>query len=92
MDWTDQMFNDISLVLDNYEDVHASISMMSEHMAFSEFSNAIADIYYQAVHSVLELPSDTAAESLGKDLIANVMLNLGVGVFDRIAGTWTNFE
>jgi hypothetical protein len=84
--WQDQIVKDISNVLDNNESVNNQIlDMKLTGATLPEMSNFIADIYYNAIHDVLE-KLDSGSIKWG--FIAEICTNLGVGVFDELAREW----
>lgn len=89
MDYQTQMVRDIGMVLDNREDTHIPIRNYAEKQpSLTDMSNYIADIYYTAVNDALDYLENSARLDLGRELLHEIALRLGTGVFDDIASDY----
>jgi hypothetical protein len=89
MDYTTQMARDIGLVLDNREDTHIPIQNYADkEPSLVEMSNYIADIYYTAVNEALDYLENSARLDLGRELLHEIALRIGTGVFDDLASDY----
>ena len=89
MDYTTQMARDIGLVLDGREDTHIPIQNYADkEPSLVEMSNYIADIYYTAVNEALDYLENSARLDLGRELLHEIALRIGTGVFDDLASDY----
>ena len=86
--WRDQIVRDISLVIDQDEFAQEQLTALSASADLSTMSDAIADLYYQAIDSALENHGSMHMIQLGRSLIGEICSNLGVDVFDDLAAEW----
>lgn len=88
--WRDQIVRDISLVFDSNEFAHDQLIKISKEQDHVSVSNAISDIYYQAIYSFLDGEGSEQMQFLGRSLIENICSNLGIDVFDDLAAEWVS--
>lgn len=88
--WRDQIVRDISLVFDSDEFAQEKLTEIAQEHEHVAVSNAIADLYYQAIYSFLDGEGSEKMRYLGRSLIENICSNLGIDVFDDLAAEWVN--
>ena len=86
--WRDQIVRDISLVIDQDEFAQEQLTTLSASADLSTMSDAIADLYYQAIQCAVDNYGSMHMIQLGRSLIGEVCSNLGVDVFDDLAAEW----